>query len=560
MMFASCSNDEPEVPVNGGADSDVYATLTLRLPSASTGRAGSNGIEIGQPTENTVGKLLVVLATKNENGQYCFLTSAETDARPNGSDATLNTIKYTLNFSAKDLNPNPLDKDENSGGASIPGTTVYTFVYCNPSAMLLDRFNVSKGVVIDNIYASLDDKDNSSMWTANKFLMTNSEISAPKQIPSREDLVNKHNAPEKAFNLGVVKVKRCAARFDFQIVNDNKYDIKDIEDPTKKVGTIELTKMAMFNIQKSFYYLPHVSETWAWTVPVQSGVLNYGLCEDTEAGYVMSYNEGNFKNKLLGTTYRNQFYSNIIDANLKSDKEGGLTHDLCWTSIKPEDWNKRGEDDNEGWTPSEETDYRIWRYTTENTIPQLSNGQGTASQRQGITTGVVFKGEFTPVNTEVWNGNVVYVHNNLVYGDFKALCAYIAKYPESVVANDFKNVDKFKNVDPETADLKANLLDGVDGVNRHGFKAYVADENGKYSMYYFYFNRHNTNGNNSLMGTNEFGVVRNNVYKLRVTKIESLGDPKAPNNPEDPNEEENAYFTVSCEVLPWTVRINNIDF
>lgn len=39
MMFASCSNDEPEVPVNGGADSDVYATLTLRLPSASTGRA-----------------------------------------------------------------------------------------------------------------------------------------------------------------------------------------------------------------------------------------------------------------------------------------------------------------------------------------------------------------------------------------------------------------------------------------------------------------------------------------------------------------------------------------
>ena len=81
-----------------------------------------------------------------------------------------------------------------------------------------------------------------------------------------------------------------------------------------------------------------------------------------------------------------------------------------------------------------------------------------------------------------------------------------------------------------------------------------------YTMYYFYYNRHNSNGNNSQMGENEFGVVRNNVYKLQVTACGSLGEPEAPENPDHPDEEEKAYFTVSCHVMPWTVRINNIEF
>ncbi len=79
-------------------------------------------------------------------------------------------------------------------------------------------------------------------------------------------------------------------------------------------------------------------------------------------------------------------------------------------------------------------------------------------------------------------------------------------------------------------------------------------------MYYFYYNRHNTNGNNSVMGSNEFGVVRNNVYKLKVTKVGSFGDPEFPDDPNDPDEEEKAYFTVSCLVMPWTVRVNDIEF
>ena len=64
----------------------------------------------------------------------------------------------------------------------------------------------------------------------------------------------------------------------------------------------------------------------------------------------------------------------------------------------------------------------------------------------------------------------------------------------------------------------------------------------------------------------EFAVVRNNVYKLAVTKLGQLGHPLIPTNdpdkptPDTPDEEPNVYVTVTCEVIPWVVRINNIEF
>ncbi len=64
----------------------------------------------------------------------------------------------------------------------------------------------------------------------------------------------------------------------------------------------------------------------------------------------------------------------------------------------------------------------------------------------------------------------------------------------------------------------------------------------------------------------EFAVVRNNVYKLAVTNISRLGHPRLsdndpdPENPDNPDESSDAYLTLSVEVLPWTVRVNNIEF
>ncbi len=87
-----------------------------------------------------------------------------------------------------------------------------------------------------------------------------------------------------------------------------------------------------------------------------------------------------------------------------------------------------------------------------------------------------------------------------------------------------------------------------------------------YYCYYYYWNRHNDNGNNGIMGPMEFAVVRNNVYKIAVTQIGKLGHPRLPENdpdkptPDTPDESEDLYITVTAEVLPWVVRINNAVF
>ena len=106
--------------------------------------------------------------------------------------------------------------------------------------------------------------------------------------------------------------------------------------------------------------------------------------------------------------------------------------------------------------------------------------------------------------------------------------------------------------------------------NEHQFPLYQSsrDENdgAGYYCYYFYWNRHNDNGNNGVMGPMEFAVVRNNVYKLSVVDINRLGHPRLSENDPDPvdpgtpDEKGDIYLKLSVEVLPWVVRINDIEF
>ena len=87
-----------------------------------------------------------------------------------------------------------------------------------------------------------------------------------------------------------------------------------------------------------------------------------------------------------------------------------------------------------------------------------------------------------------------------------------------------------------------------------------------YYCYYFYWNRHNDNGIPGVMRPMEFSVVRNNVYKLAVTKINQIGHPLDPSNdptpptPHTDDETSEVYMNVEVQVIPWTVRVNNIEF
>ena len=163
-------------------------------------------------------------------------------------------------------------------------------------------------------------------------------------------------------------------------------------------------------------------------------------------------------------------------------------------------------------------------------------------------------------------GKRIYVFNNVLYGawsDVKAAATAEGAEPTLAAAYNQAIVDMAADAtDPVSAKAAAA-----------GFTGYSAKD-GKYYVYYYYWNRHNDNGKNDTMGIMEFAVVRNNVYKLAVNAISRFGHPTPPTGPtdpdpdpdpdpvkpDDPDESVNYYFTVSVKVLPWTVRINNIEF
>lgn len=163
------------------------------------------------------------------------------------------------------------------------------------------------------------------------------------------------------------------------------------------------------------------------------------------------------------------------------------------------------------------------------------------------------------------NGNVItdkdgnpIKHEGLI-SDSKAPLANTANAAWTAWANDGKK--------PEGA-LKEAFKAAVTKAEFTIYQSSYDEELGGwgYYCYYYYWNRHNDNLNNGVMGPMEFAVVRNNVYKLAVTKISRLGHPRISENDPDkptpgtPDEKEDVYLTVTAEVLPWVVRVNNIEF
>ncbi|MDE5880728.1 MAG: Mfa1 fimbrilin C-terminal domain-containing protein [Muribaculaceae bacterium] len=111
--------------------------------------------------------------------------------------------------------------------------------------------------------------------------------------------------------------------------------------------------------------------------------------------------------------------------------------------------------------------------------------------------------------------------------------------------------------------LEGNLYEAMcKEIKQAGINMYLSSrDNGKagYYCYFYYWNRHNDNHRDGVMGPMEFDVVRNNVYKLSVDKIRYPGTLNPP-TPDDDDEHSQVYLDVRVEVLPWVVRYNSINF
>ena len=385
------------------------------------------------------------------------------------------------------------------------GKTYKVYIYANCSApAAVDVDAVSEASVAE-------------MTADNKFWMTNAYAAAEVELPENLAAYTQPNTP---LSLGSHTVERSMARFDYKAKNaGNVYDMG--------AGlSLTLTEAALINQSKAHYVFRRVADNNTAT-PVVGGV-------ETPSNWVVD------------TDWANKTKEGF-NAQLEAPA------DWSWTSL-----SDLTVDDNY------DDNYTIWCYAKENTLPTID------AQKHNVSTGVVFKAEITAgetasaeVKAALASGKRIYVFNNKLYGTW-------ADVKTAAVAGTDANLQAAYN--QAAAGLEADVEPAAKDAAAAGFTGYSA-EGGKYYTYYYYWKRHNDNLDPYNMGIMEFAVVRNNVYKLCVDSISKFGHPTPPTDPthptdpdpdpvkpDDPDESVNYYFTVTVKVLPWTVRINNIEF
>ena len=351
----------------------------------------------------------------------------------------------------------------------------------------------------------------------NNFLMTNAKVALTRTITEAE--LKSCMNPTTPLNLGTIEVERTVARFDYaKVKDDHLYSITG-NDNVK----IYLSEAAVINVSKESYYFRRVAATETGENYVVGGV-------ESPTNYVVDTDWAT--KKTLKTTWDDNgafglFYSPFFNR-------------ASWNWI---DLTTLSAADN--LDPINTKDYNFLSYVSENTLP------GVSAQINGLTTGVVFRGYLHNGTEKLSGTDYLYVYANKYYGNWAAVTTAATPGTDAALTAAYEAV----KANPEDLAACANA----------GFTVYTPVD-GNYPVYYYYWNRHNDNGKPNEMGVMEYAVVRNNVYKLAVTNISKFGHPEdGEGDPDDggserEDEEERHYFQVSVKVLPWTVRVNDIEF
>lgn len=428
------------------------------------------------------------------------------------SSVDIALVKGDQYFVAKDVTPSAASADTYVASFNSlqlkAGAKYKVYIYANCSAP--DAFDIDQ----------ISDATIAAMTDDNKFWMTNAYKAVEVTLPS--DLAP-YTQPNTPLKLGTHTVERSMARFDYK--QAAAFDMG--------AGlTLTLTEAALINQSKAHYMFRRVT---ADATATATGAVVGGT--EVPANWVVDTD-----------------WSNKVAANFNAQLEAPST--WTWTSLA----SLTTDDNYDG-------DYKIWCYAKENTIP------GIDAQKHNVSTGVVFKAELAAgasasdaVKKAMADGKRIYVFNNVLYGAWSDVKAAAEAGTDATLQAAY-NQAAATIADPATEPAGAAAAAA-------GFTGYSAKD-GKYYNYYYYWNRHNDNLDNNVMGIMEFAVVRNNVYKLAVNSINRFGHPTPPDptnpdpdpepdpdpvKPDGPDESVNYYFNVTVKVLPWTVRINNIEF
>lgn len=564
-LAAGCAQEDiGNAPSEGGGMSATsYVSLSFAsqqgTPTRSNPMGGEtgNGLETGQDYENAITSA-VAFFYQGDNGV-------------NSQDNT--PIKAVVSF-----NNIGNGTDENSTGIDRKYTTTpqqvdlddgtyNVLVVANPGADWWTGQSLTLADVRNHIQTAA--------WTASgsdysDFVMT-SAADATLTLNS-----NPSTAPAKA----TVNVERMAARLDYKA--EASYPCTD---PAYPGATVEITGAALVNnLTAGSYLLKRVADD------VKGTNLSYLGDETPDAGVQTNYvldpwtadkTSANNSFTIGGETKTaedlyGEWFGNISQDPISQDPNywAAYVHPGTEVTVGTEKWQRIG-------------------YTLENT---------TAAEEAGkrYSTGVVFKAKFHPAkvtsytNSKYTDGATFFAYGKTLYASMEDMMIgfYGHKFnngfsgiqncktwddvksfiESTLLGNDpsgyrdylLKQVNDHQGeslTQPELTSLEwSNYMLNECGYSKDGNGKVVLDQKGKVTRnalqsygvrtyedatcYYTWWVRHSNDNNDDAKGIMEYAIVRNNIYKLTVNSIYSLGG-------EIPEDDENEGIILDVYVNDW---------
>ncbi len=173
-------------------------------------------------------------------------------------------------------------------------------------------------------------------------------------------------------------------------------------------------------------------------------------------------------------------------------------------------------------------------YVNENTMHQNA-------QINTYTTGVILKAKCIIDQSDFADGNIIGTDYETDGTFYMTLDGKLYPSVESIA----KAYSVSTSSDPEK-DLEGKI----------SYKIYKQG-----ICYYPIWLKHADNNDDTEMGIMEFGIVRNNIYQLKVNSISNIGytDDEDISDKDDPDEDQKAFLSANITIKPWVVRTNYVN-
>lgn len=523
LVTVGCSQDD----LTGGdgktdgVKSTSYVTLSLAMPSSTGTRAtgGETGddLEKGQSYENVI------------RSAVAFFYQG-TGINATNNPEILAAVDFTFPENDGTDEEKPVDRiyTTQPQEVSLENGTYRVIVVANPGTDWWTGRNLKLDDVRNHIQEQAWTVDNDGNYS--NFLMSLADERDGSAVIELNS--NPQDDPAKA----IVYVERMAARVDYK---DGRQDLV-CDDPDYSNATVKIVGAALVNnLTKGSYLLKRVADD------VDETGLTY-LGDETLANYVLD-----------------PWTSDVKPAGYFGTPYAGRSQNPSWWDENVKE-GKRLQDESAGWN--------LVGYTLENC---------PATPSHDVNTAVVFKAKFTPVGLpSYWTeGETFFAYGKILFATMEDMMAWVygadfanfeSKVNDCTTWNDLQEFVttslSIATIDPSgyraylenllasETDLTVNIPDAVkpsltwsgymlnecgysmsgDGhdvtldrgnniVTREELKKYGVRTYVNSMCYYTWWILHNDDNNEDVFGPMEYAVVRNNIYKLTVTSIYTLG-------------------------------------